>query len=158
MISVKADRLSPGDLPNYTLPDPWPHRVMFVDKTGDKMLELAQGSKRVMIPEFELSSAVVRDSDEALRLVRLKVLQFMADFCVASGLQDGTVLMPVRHEMVLGVRDGCFGCIGFGLMITHPFDAELQHTYSWVPQEIHDIAAFAADVENNLTVMGVMLE
>lgn len=158
MITIKADRLSPGDLPNYTLPDAWPHDVLYVDGDGQKMLKLAPNSKRVMIPEFELSSAVVRDSDEALRLVRLKVLQFMADFCVAAGMDEGTVLMPVRHEMVLGVRDGCFGCIGFGLMITHPFDAELQHAYSWVPQEIHDIAAFAADVENNLTVIGVMLE
>jgi hypothetical protein len=162
MISIMVDRLSPGGLPHYWLPDPWPHRVLFVDSTGQNILQLKGDSKKVCLPEFELCSAVVARSQEAMRLVRIKVLRFMAEFCLAAEIQDGLVLMPMRNEMVLGVDGGYLGSITLSLMVTSPFEAEAEaeagHEYDWIPREIADMPAFASDMENYLTVMGVMLE
>lgn len=151
-----------GDLPSYQLPDPWPHGVFFIDEKGKNIVQLKKQQRRVTLPEFELFVGPVPTPKEAERLVHLEVLRLMANFCVSvssiADMTSGMVLMPIRSDVAINSPDGWIGSTQLCLMATHDFDDITRHHYDWIPREIPDIEYFAANLEKECLIMGVMTE
>jgi len=137
-----------------------------MDDKGKNILQLKKQQRRVTLPGFELFVGPVPTPKEAIRLVHLEVLRFMANFCVTvssmTDMTNGLVLMPIRSDMSINVKrrgeEGWIGSTQLCLMITHDFDTFTGHHYDWIPREIPDIKYFAANLEKECIVMNVMNE
>lgn len=140
--------------------------MFFIDDKGKSILQLKKQQRRITLPEFELFVGPVPTPKEAIRLVHLEVLRFMANFCIAvssmTDMTNGLVLMPIRSDMSINCDEGWIGSTQLCLMITHDFDTFTGHRvfeyYDWIPREIPDIGYFTSNLEKMCLVMGVMSE
>lgn len=143
MIQVKTDLLSGGSIPLYDFPHPWPHDVFLVSEDGESLLKLKfEKKRRVTIPMFEIG-VLSRDAEEAKRLLRLKVLHFLAKVCAALSFREGTVVVPSRGVLIVGGSGPDLNVyVHVGMMLSAGLDADELN-----PDEGLMLPRFIADAE-----------
>lgn len=137
MIRIWVDNIGSYALPVYDVNEP----VFYYD--AEYVVNMTR-VKRVWVPLFEVYS-------ESIEYVRMQVLKLICDICKSTGVYDGTVLLPIRHDLKINELYD----MNLGIMLMAgdaPFESQ---NPSWVPESF-ELESFSRDVENMTSVMDVM--